>query len=95
MHECNETRCYGWQDNRKMQKNVKNNACKRVITDREAVKLLSRWNLKISMDRESIEDVLSRQRAQDFGSMDRPIFREDVEVKLKNLNRRGIYQEAI
>ena len=20
MHECNETRCYGWQDNRKMQK---------------------------------------------------------------------------
>ena len=47
------------------------------------------------MDRESIEDVLSRQRAQDFGSMDRPIFREDVEVKLKNLNRRGIYQEAI
>ena len=95
MHECNETRCYGWQDNRKMQKNVKNNACKRVITDREAVKLLSRWNLKISMDRESIKDVLSRQRAQDFGSMDRPIFREDVEVKLKNLNRRGIYQEAI
>ena len=95
MHECNETRCYGWQDNRKMQKNVKNNACKRVITDQEAVKLLSRWNLKISMDRESIEDVLSRQRAQDFGSMDRPIFREDVEVKLKNLNRRGIYQEAI
>ena len=47
------------------------------------------------MDRESIEDVLSRQRAQDFGSKDRPIFREAVEVKLKNLNRRGIYREAI
>ena len=47
------------------------------------------------MDRESIEDVLSRQRAQDFVSKDRPIFREAVEVKLKNLNRRGIYREAI
>ena len=22
MHECNETRCYGWQDNRKMQKKL-------------------------------------------------------------------------
>ena len=47
------------------------------------------------MDRESIKDVLSRQRAQDFVSKDRPIFREAVEVKLKNLNRRGIYREAI
>ena len=33
------------------------------------------------MDRESIEDVSTRQRAQDFGSMDRLICREDVEVK--------------
>ena len=47
------------------------------------------------MDRESIEDVLSRQRAQDFGSMDQPICWEAVEVKSRNLDRRGICREAI
>ena len=47
------------------------------------------------MDRESVKDVLSRQRAQDFGSMDRPICQEDVKVKPRNLDRRGICREAI
>ena len=47
------------------------------------------------MDREFFKDVLSRQRAQDFGSMDRPICREAIKVKPKNLDRRGIYREAI
>ena len=48
-----------------------------------------------SMDRESVEDVSSRQRAQDFGLMDRPICREAIKVKPKNLDRRGICLEAI
>ena len=47
------------------------------------------------MDRESVKDVLSRQRAQDFGSMDRPICQEDVKVKPRNLDRRGIYRDSI
>ena len=47
------------------------------------------------MDWESVEDVLKKQRAQDFGLMDRPICWEAVEVKPKNLDRRGICREAI
>ena len=51
MHECNETRCYGWQDNRKMQDMWKNNACKRVPTNRDAIE-----QKPISMDWEAIEN---------------------------------------
>ena len=47
------------------------------------------------MDRESIEDVSSRQRAQDFGSMDRPICQEAIEVKPRNLDKRGIYRDFV
>ena len=47
------------------------------------------------MDWESVEDVLSRQRAQDFGLMDWPICREAVKVKPKYLDRRGICRETI
>ena len=42
------------------------------------------------MVQEFVEDVLSRKRAQDFGLMDRLICRDAVEVKPKNLDRRGI-----
>ena len=31
-----------------------------------------------SMDRESVEDMSNRQRAQDFGSIDRPICRDFI-----------------
>ena len=48
-----------------------------------------------SMDRESVEDMSNRQRAQDFGSIDRPICREVVEVKPRNLNRGGICRDFI
>ena len=47
------------------------------------------------MDWESVEDVSSRQRAQDFGSIDWPICQEAVKVKPRNLDRRGICREAI
>ena len=40
---------------------MKNNACKRVSTDREAIKLLSSRS-QSSMDRESVEDVSTRQK---------------------------------
>ena len=49
---------------------MKNNTCKRVSTDREAVELLSRENPKIAMDRGSFENLSGRQRAQKFSSMD-------------------------
>ena len=62
-HEYNETRCYGWKDNRKMQNMWKKNACKRVSTDREVVKMLSRENPKILMDRGFVKNLSSRQRA--------------------------------
>ena len=55
MHECNEIRCYGWQDKRKMQSMWKTmlvrgsqsiercrNAIEPTSMDREAVKKLSR-----------------------------------------------------
>ena len=48
-----------------------------------------------SMDREFVEDVSSRKRAQDFVSMDRCICREVIKVKPRNLNRRGICQDSI
>ena len=47
------------------------------------------------MDRESVEDVSSKQKAQDFGSMDRPIYQKAVEVKPKNLDKRGIYRGSV
>ena len=47
------------------------------------------------MDREFVKNVSSRQRAQKFGSMDRPSYREAIEVKSKNLNRRNLCQAAI
>ena len=47
------------------------------------------------MDREYVEDVSSKQRAQDFGSMDRPIYQKAVKVKPKNLDRKGIYRDSV
>ena len=47
------------------------------------------------MDRESIEDVSSKQRAQDFGSMDQPICREAAVVKPRNLDGSKIYRDSI
>ena len=47
------------------------------------------------MNRESVENVLNRKRAQKFGSMDRPSCREAIEVKSKNLNRRNLCRAAI
>ena len=49
---------------------MKNNTCKRVSTDREAVELLSRENPEIAMDRGSFENLSGRQRVQKFSSMD-------------------------
>ena len=40
MHECNETSCYGWQDNRKMQNMWKIIHARRSSTDQEAIELL-------------------------------------------------------
>ena len=81
---------------------MKNNACKRVSTDREAIKLLSSWqsaqkitSIDRDMCRESIENVSSRQRAQKFGSMDRPSCREAIVVKSKNLDRKNLCQVAV
>ena len=50
---------------------MKNNSCKRVSTDRKAVEMLSRENPEVSIDRWSIENLSSRQRAQKISSMDR------------------------
>ena len=47
------------------------------------------------MDRESVEDVSSIQRAQDFSSMDQPIYWEVIKVKPWNFDRKGIYQDSI
>ena len=47
------------------------------------------------MDRESAENVSSRQRAQKFSSMDRPSYQEAIEVKSRNLNRRNLCQATI
>ena len=46
-----------------------------------------------SMDQESVEDVSSRQR--DFGLMDQLICQEAVEIKPRNLDRRGICRDSI
>ena len=56
---------------------------------------LSRSYPEISMDRESVENVSSKQRAQKFGSMDRPRCQEAIEVKSKNLDRRNLCQAAV
>ena len=106
MHECNETRCYGWQDNRKMQNMWKTMHARGswqiekplsgYWAGREHIKLplyieiyvenLSRSYPEISMDRESVENVSSRQRAQKFGLMDRPSCWDAIEVKFRNLD---------
>ena len=52
-------------------KHVKNNACKRVLIDREVVKLLWRENPKFLMDQGFVENLTGKQRAQKFSSMDR------------------------
>ena len=59
------------------------------------VENLLRSYSEISMDRESIENVSSRQRAQKFGSMDRPSCREAIVVKSKNLDRKNLCQVAV
>ena len=41
MHECNETRCYGWQG-KKMQNKEKWNACKGILIDQGGVENLSK-----------------------------------------------------
>ena len=94
MYECNQARCYGWQDNRKMQ-NKEKMKCMQGYLNRLRRCQESIEKNPTSMDRESVEDVSSRQRAQDFGLMDRPICREAIKVKPKNLDRRGICLEAI
>ena len=42
MHECNETRCYGWEDKRNMQNKEKWNACKGISIDHGGVENLLR-----------------------------------------------------
>ena len=47
------------------------------------------------MDRESIENVLSRQRAQKFGSMDQPNCQEAIKVKSRNLDKRNLCRAVV
>ena len=99
MHEYNETRCYGWQDNRKMQNMWK---VMHAIESRQIEKLLSCYlaeaNLDGSriclgsigltksflMDLESIEK-LSRQSPESL--MDRVCVNFCQDKKKKGLNR--------
>ena len=77
---------------------MKNNACKRVSTDQEAVELISRENLEILMDRGSVENLLGKQRAQKISSMNREVV-EDLsrsqEEGLIERNLSRICQEAV
>ena len=59
------------------------------------VENLSRSYPKISMDQESFENVLSKQRAQKFSSIDRPSCREAIKVKSRNLDRRNLCRAGV
>ena len=66
--------------------------------DREAVQLLLRRNPEISIDRECVEYLSSRQRGQKKISMDRPAVENLARVKQKDRQKRmcrGICREAI
>ena len=82
-------RCYGHNGKKKKSKQRKMKCMQGYLSRsrrcRESIK-----KKQTSMDRESVKDMSNRQRAQDFGSIDRPICREVVEVKSRNLNRGGI-----
>ena len=88
-----QTRCYG----HKGKKNAKQRKmkCMQGYLDRSRRYRESIEKKPTSMDRESFEDVSSRQRAQDFDLMDLPICRKAVEVKPRNLDRRGICRDSI
>ena len=74
---------------------MKNNACKRVSTNCEAIELLSSENPEISMDRGVVKNLSGRQRAWKISLMDRPICREAVKVKPRNLDRRGMCRDFV
>ena len=60
MHECNETRCYGWQDNKKMQniwKTMHARKSRWIERCRDAIE-----QKPTSMDRPAIEHLLSKQK---------------------------------
>ena len=73
MHECNETRCYGWQDKRKMQNMWK------TMHARGSRSIERCWDAiePTSMDREAIEDPGTF-------SIDPPSYRESVEIAIRN-----------
>ena len=89
-----KTRCYGHKGKKKKSKKKKMKSKQGYLDQsrrfREFIKKKA-----TSMDRESAEDVSSRQRAQDFGSMDRPICSEAVKVKPINIDRRGICRYSV
>ena len=73
MHECNETRCYGWQDKRKMQnmwKTMHARGSRSIERCRDAIE-------PTSMDREAIEDPKTF-------SIDPPSCWESVEIAIRN-----------
>ena len=73
MHECNETRCYGWQDKRKMQNMWK------TMHARGSRSIERCWDAiePTSMDREAIEDPGTF-------SIDPPSCWESVEIAIRN-----------
>ena len=60
MHECNETRCYGWQDKREMQnmwKTIHARGSRQIEKLSAAIEQKPTW-----MDRTAIEHLSSRQK---------------------------------
>ena len=88
-----KTRCYGHKG--KKMHNKEKMKCMQGYLDRSRRCRESIEKKPTSMDRESIEDLSSRKRAQDFVSMDRSIYWKVIKVKPKNLDRRGICWDYI
>ena len=88
-----KTRCYGHKGKKNTKQRKKKSMQGYLDRSRRCQKFIEKK--PTLMDRETVEDVSSRQRAQGFGLMDRPICRETIKVKPRNLDRRGICQEAI
>ena len=73
MHECNETRCYGWQDKRKMQSMWKT----MLVRGSQSIERCRNAIEPTSMDREAIEDPGTF-------SINPPSYWEGVEIAIKN-----------
>ena len=73
MHECNETRCYGWQDKRKMQSMWKT----MLVRGSQSIERCRNAIEPTSMDWEAIEDPGTF-------SINPPSYWEGVEIAIKN-----------